>query len=411
LTTTPPDGPPLVTGTQPSSVDHPLPVGGELPSPSSSPAAIRGQDDGGTGDEDAFTAVGNETAPPNEDQAGTSGTQDLSEAGEAPLEETAATTHEGGLPRVRVPRRLDAYPALERVPALGEPGRQREIISVLSPVAVGVPDTLLDFLTVDPFEVRACSTRGYSHRYSGAPRQDAYCVAYNEDWLVVAVADGVSQGVQSHVAAETAARAACKLVLDQAESLASLDWAALCGRLSRRIIDEAAYRRIVPLPDEASTTEQVMAVRGAMSTTLVVAAIRRSADAGGRFDGHLAIIAGDSGAYVIDDDGMRAIAGGKEANPGSPISSSAVDPLPGASSPDVQPLVLNARQGLVLVTDGIGDAVGAGTGEVGEQLARRWCTPPPISAFFEDVNFLRRSYDDDRTVVGVWPLPESMETR
>ena len=48
------------------------------------------------------------------------------------------------------------------------------------------------------------SVRGLSHLYYGKVRQDAFGRLLSEDgrWLVVAVADGVSSGDHSHIAAD-----------------------------------------------------------------------------------------------------------------------------------------------------------------------------------------------------------------
>ena len=68
---------------------------------------------------------------------------------------------------------------------------------------------------------------------------------------------------------------------------------------------------------------------------------------------------------------------------------------------------LTAQQVLVLMSDGVGDPLGAGTGEVGQTLAESWRKPPYILTFAAQVEFARRSFDDDRTVIAVWPVPES----
>jgi hypothetical protein len=57
---------------------------------------------------------------------------------------------------------------------------------------------------------------------------------------------------------------------------------------------------------------------------------------------------------------------------------------------------------LVLMTDGIGDPLGDGTGSVGRFLARMWRQPPVPLAFAAQVDFARRSHDDDRTAVAIW---------
>jgi serine/threonine protein phosphatase PrpC len=262
----------------------------------------------------------------------------------------------------------------------------------------------LDFATVSPFEIRACATRGLSHRHNGTPRQDSFAIAVDDQRVVLAVADGVSQGPWSHVAAETGARAACKLVLDHA-GRDGIDWSVISRRVSMRIVEEAEYRRHVEPPDQLDDYDaRIARCRAVMSSTLVVATISRLANGSDAFDVDLAVLAGDSGAYVIDADGIRLAVGGK-ADGDSPVTSSAVRPLPGPVSPETTAVSLEEGQALVLVSDGLGDPIGDGAGEVGQELAKRWLTPPTIDKFLLDVNFYRRSFDDDRTAVGLWILP------
>lgn len=323
--------------------------------------------------------------------AGKSGASDFVEEG----------SHPSGSQPPEVPRDSHAYPPLAGVPSIGDPGRQAEVVPVLGELTLGVSDTELDFATSGPFEVRACSTRGHSHRYSGTPRQDAFALASDENWLVVAVADGVSEGAHSHIAANTAVRVACKLAIDQAQETESIDWAGIAGMISRRIIDEATVRRIVDPQDDDS--QALRDVRSSMATTAVVAVIsKQSTD--DAYPGTLAVLAGDSGAYEISDGVLNLVAGGKQ-DVDLPILSTAVRPLPGPVNPVVLDFQLIQGNPLILTSDGLGDPIGGGDSEVGRTIAMKWLTPPNAIDFLADVNFLRRSFDDDRTAVGVWVLP------
>lgn len=304
-----------------------------------------------------------------------------------------------------VARDLNAYGALASCPVVGDAGRQQEIVSAPGELTVGVSDTELDFLTVAPFEVRACTTRGFSHRYAGTPRQDAFAIATDDQHVVLAVADGVSQGRWSHVAAETASRAAVKLVMNQAAKDGTIDWDLVSRQVSVRVVEEAEYRRIVTAPGaEDDINERINRCRTEMATTLVVVCVSRRADVAGAHVVRLAVLAGDSGIYKVNTQGIRVALGGKS-DGDSPITSSAVRPLPGAVEPDVDELALVDGEALILVSDGLGDPIGDGSGEVGREIATRWLTPPTIDRFLLDVNFFRRSFDDDRTAVGVWLLP------
>ncbi|MGQ0631643.1 MAG: protein phosphatase 2C domain-containing protein [Sporichthyaceae bacterium] len=300
---------------------------------------------------------------------------------------------------------LDWSP-FDRANAIGDPGRQPEIRATSGPLNVGVPDTVLDFLSLGPFELRGCATRGWSHRYKGTPRQDFFSVLVNDDYLIVAVADGVSEGEFSQVAAETAARSACKLVADQLARNGCVDWVQLAGRASMRIIDEAEYRQIsVPTEESPSLDDRLRSCLEKMSTTLIVGIVNMTPRAEG-FPVEIGVVAGDSAAYVrrIEEDVLVPVGGGKEA--GGAITSTRVRPLPGRVDPEANYFFLLPGEALVLGSDGIGDPVGDGTGEVGKEYAARWVSPPTIDAFLLDVNIYRRSFDDDRTAVGVWVRPD-----
>lgn len=289
--------------------------------------------------------------------------------------------------------------ALIDAPDIGDPGRQAEVFGKVGPLTVEVPDTALDFPSVAPFEIRACSTRGLSHRHLGIPRQDSFAIAASDDWLVMAVTDGVSQGAHSHVAAELVARGACKLALEPVEG--GLSWHEISRRLSARIIEEARHRHLV-VPD-GDGVEQLGAVRNVMSTTAVLVRVSRSPDAAGEVHGELVLLAGDSGAYRVESQRLSLLIGGK-VDDGSPITSSSVQPLPGSVQPMIVEFSLLPGQAILLATDGIGDAVGDGDGEIGCALAQLWVEPPSAAEFFLHTNFRRKSFDDDRTAVVAWYL-------
>jgi serine/threonine protein phosphatase PrpC len=294
---------------------------------------------------------------------------------------------------------LGVLQSLEWAPGIGDEGHQREIQPSIGDSTVGVSDTEVEFVTVAPFEIRACATRGWSHRQSGAPRQDFFAIAASGDWLVAAVADGVSSGAHSHVAALTAARAATRLALME-PAIPNIDWQRLCDRLSWRIVEEAKYRGLVQVDNDADASARVHAVREVMSTTVVIVALSRRVDADGRHPGVLALLAGDSAAYRLSGAMVTPLLGGK--NGDGYITSGRVHPLPGARSPIAEEFALEKGQGVLLTSDGLSDPLGEGAGEVGQLLGERWSEPPSPVDFFADLNFLRRSFDDDRTAVGIW---------
>lgn len=256
--------------------------------------------------------------------------------------------------------------------------------------------------------LRAASIRGLSHRYYGKTRQDAYAFRTTADgrWLVVVVADGVSAGAYSHVAAEVVTRDGCRLLADSLVEggPGEVDWAGLLRDLADRIL--TCGRDMLVSDGVVEPTDRAVAEH--MSATALFAVVGLAlGDATGRAVHCLAV--GDSSAWVLGP--------GREA-PWRPVSHQKADEDGVASSatfalplaPDVPPAVkaetLAPGTAVVLVTDGIGDPLGDGTGEVGRFLAAVWAEPPGPLEFAAHVDFARRSYDDDRTAVVVW-VPEA----
>jgi hypothetical protein len=249
--------------------------------------------------------------------------------------------------------------------------------------------------------LRAASVRGLSHRAYGKPRQDEYGYQLTPDgrYLVLCVADGLSSGSRSHLAAEVAVRTGTALLVNAlAEaSPAELDWAQIVGEVAGHIVAYARKR----LPDGAGMT--VDDVVGWMGTTATYAVV----DLAGAVLGVHAVMVGDSSAWVLRAAGWEALSEVK--NAGVDIATSAVEALPRVSQRERLRLhaTVGPGEALVLMTDGVGDALGDGRGEVGEYLGAAWRTPPHEVDFVGQVGFSRKSFDDDRTVIAIWPAVPS----
>ena len=116
---------------------------------------------------------------------------------------------------------------------------------------------------------------------------------------------------------------------------------------------------------------------------------------------------GDSSALILRDGRTwQSLKGGK--SDGGAIATSRTAALPMVSREPPQPTsaLLGRDDVLVLITDGVGDPLGDATGPVGRFLAAKWSRPPLALEFAAQVDFARRSHDDDRTAVAVWPGPE-----
>jgi hypothetical protein len=266
--------------------------------------------------------------------------------------------------------------------AIGEPGAAaRGVRPDLPAVRDYVADTVLDATAAGSVDLRAASVRGLMHRYDGTPRQDAYSFVRQQDpdALVVTVCDGVGSLERSHEAAELVSqRLASALTRDAGTG--GLRWA-------------EAF---------ASVSGDITHLRDHMATTVVCAVVTELAD--GRHRAELAWI-GDSAAYLLSASTWHAVGGSvKTIDAGDGPLTTTTKALPSRSvSFSTADIEFGVGDGLFLMTDGVADPLGSGRGDVGSALADWWSTPPDKFTFGAQVDFARRSFDDDRTVVGVWP--------
>jgi hypothetical protein len=287
----------------------------------------------------------------------------------------------------------------------GEPGPDWEPIVVDRPIARFEPrppsdhsyrpDTICDGWSTPYARIRLASVRGYSHRYYGKPRQDhAEVVEHARSGVVIfAVADGVSSATRAEAGAQFACEAAIDAVMLHLNEQQLPDWEYVLRAAARRLTELAAGRR----PDGRADAD---AVESAYATTLVAGIAMPAADG---LEVSMARV-GDSGAWILEGGRYRAVLDAKN-DPRSAVVSSAVRPLPRVPEP-VLPvrLLVTAGQVLLVGTDGFGDPLGDGDGEVGRLFADALAEPPPAYGMAHLLDFSRETYDDDRTLLALWPL-------
>ena len=298
---------------------------------------------------------------------------------------------------------------------VGDPGRQAEIVPYPAEIAASRPDTTIDGASHGSIEYRAVSLRGFSHWAKREPRQDAYLlrISANGQWLVGCVADGVSQPKYSHMAADMACREITRHITaaldEQPAIIAPDDWPKLAGELPwQQAVDQASAAMIAKAstggrdPEHAEPLD-ARKVRATMATTAVGFAVAVSPAEDGQLPYSLVVAAGDSSALILSGGHWRPVTAMK--NAGSDLASNAVHALP--RDVQVAPVTgyLPPGDALVLVTDGIGDPMGMGTGEVGQFLSAHWSRPPDLFAFASHAAFYRRGFTDDRTAIAVWHKP------
>jgi len=259
-----------------------------------------------------------------------------------------------------------------------------------------LPDTIVDAWSTSHFTVRLASIRGYGHRYYGTPRQDDAVVAVHDPTgiLLFAVADGVSAAER----AEVGARLACRTAVDGMLAALNadpreLDWTHLVESIARRLVELAQPRHGPPDGDPARAEEL-------FATTLVAGLVEPTAT------GSMATLVqiGDSGAWLLDRGRYHGVLRQKSDHDALVVPStvSALPQLPVQIEPVTVPLI--PGKVLLVGTDGFGDPLGDGSGPVGDLFREVLASPPPPLGLAHALDFSRETFDDDRTLLGVWPL-------
>lgn len=258
------------------------------------------------------------------------------------------------------------------------------------------PDTVCDGWSTHTLDLRLASVRGQQHRWDGRPREDDAAAAWdpNTGTVVIAVADGVSDARQPHIGSQLACRSAVDELLKQVREGGGFvtDWQKLLSTVHWQLREQAG--RLLRTPDAGvAETAELLA-------TTLVAGVATPTPEGVR----VALLSvGDSGVWQIKHEELYPMLGGKTAGADG-LLSSAVQPLPYVPR-DFRPLEFRLEPGSVLLvgTDGFGDPVGDGRGMVGRLFADQLRRPVPPLGFAHLLDFSRETFDDDRTLIALWP--------
>lgn len=295
---------------------------------------------------------------------------------------------------------------------IGDPGRAfARTVPLPSTAPGGMHDYAMDAAVISDADgtprlvLRGASGRGLAHQQYGDPRQDDYGFALSADgdFLVAVVADGVSSGAWSHLAARLAAEEGTAHVANllTTTNAVDIDWHGVLVMLSERMQDLCATLPSRDLRDVELTPREIAEK---MATTVIFGVVGVRPDEDGTHPVTVVRL-GDTSGWILDaEDGWVAL--GDVKNEGNVIaeSSTACLPLVPEGDPLVVQTTLGAGAALLLLTDGIGDPLGSGRGEVGAVLGQQWATPPHPIEFAGQVCFGRKTFDDDRGAIGIWPV-------
>lgn len=248
--------------------------------------------------------------------------------------------------------------------------------------------------------------RGIGHEFKGLPCQDYVAYKLTDDYLVAAIADGVSGSSQSHYGAATACEAAVAEAVSQLTSKAmqEIDWNHVLDHV-REVLCQSGVE-VSNVPSSSSPDTIMKGLVESVGTTCEVLVVNmRGIDK----EFVRATLAGDGYAFVFDArKGIRALGSTKEIGDGR--VSNSVRALP-QEQPNNYPLVFSGilcqGQVLMLTTDGIGDDMinhhkEIADSDVASYLWHRLLSPVPSYELIRVLGYLCRSSSDDRSVVIVW---------
>jgi len=262
------------------------------------------------------------------------------------------------------------------------------------------PDSECDGWSAGRVAVRSASVRGDRHRYYKQPRQDSVCSAFHDSAgaVIFAVADGVSNAEASEIGSTDACRAAAGALANQLESgPGALDFVQVARYVSgtlRRRAQTMLNAGSLPGPADAGKL---------LATTLVAGAAWPDRDG---VSVRLFRV-GDSSAWVLNtEQGQYRHLFPSPAGDEEVLVSNEVTALPGVPETlEQQSLLVVPGQVLLVGTDGFGLPLGDGDGAVGALFARHLVSPGSPLWLGHVLDFSRETFDDDRTLLALWPLP------
>src|SRR5690625_564907 len=260
---------------------------------------------------------------------------------------------------------------------IGGPGHLGREVQPGPPLAPGSDaDVEISEYRVPGAHIRAASTRGLLHRHWANARQDAFSITYHQptNTVFIAVADGVSAHANSRQAATIAVESAARIWAEGATREGATPLAGVAGSVNTELLGARSQGQDLGL---TTLTMVTVAITGDRAAPVEVEWV------------------GDSPVWELHQGAWTQIT--THAQAGMEV---AIDALP---HPQAQFHYANTtvEAGAVFVmTDGVGDAMVGD--DVASQLASWWATPPDGFSFGQQVGFVRRTFFDDRTCVGVW---------
>lgn len=261
-------------------------------------------------------------------------------------------------------------------------------------------DVEVEYGQVGDLRVIAGSVRGQRHQHWGEPNQDAFAIARNENVLVVAVADGVGSAQYSAYGSAYMSQ----YVVDHLVRTLGVDQSGdeVEGEILRAM--EGASRGVRAWQDGALFAPPVPSTDvdpADLSSTLTICVVPIAQDeTGGRtvVCGYV----GDSPCYVLATGGWQLVSARTK---DGEIMDLATKALPASRDHRIEPefrrFALGATDMVIVMSDGIGTALGSGNTPLGIWLRGRLRNDGLLLPrhWVDTMMFDRSGEDDDRSMV------------
>jgi hypothetical protein len=289
------------------------------------------------------------------------------------------------------------------------------------PVVGPSRDLELEYGGVSTLRLMAASVRGTRHQFYGEPNQDAFAVGKNDKYVVIVVCDGVGSAAHSAYGSKYISFSVARSLAKSLETVVQGDLDAIRSCITTAVqkasdgvqtwSDGALFAPDLP-SSEVSLDE--------LYSTLMVGVIEIEASTP---EGRRVVLAnvGDSPCYTfVDESWTLRTAATKEGD----VLEHKTDALPNEIGVPVilewHDFVMNPREQLLLMTDGIGTSLASGQTPLGRWLGSRLSTPilakdfltaAQIEEWVDTATFDRQGEDDDRTLVVLYDFDHAFSEK
>jgi len=289
------------------------------------------------------------------------------------------------------------------------------------PVVGPSRDLELEYGGVSTLRLMAASVRGTRHQFYGEPNQDAFAIGKNDKYVVIVVCDGVGSKAHSAYGSKYISFSVARSLAKSLETVVPGDLDAIRSCITTAV--QKASDGVQTWSDGALFAPDLPSSEvpiHELSSTLVVGVIEIEASIP---EGRMVVLAnvGDSPCYTFADESWTLrTAATKEGD----VLEHKTDALPNEIGVPVilewHDFVMNPREQLLLMTDGIGTSLASGQTPLGRWLGSRLSTPilakdfltaAQIEEWVDTTCFDRQGEDDDRTLVVLYDFDHAFSEK